>query len=493
MLDNGQSKLKINLVWLKRDLRTQDHEPLFWAEQSDLPYLILYFFEPSVLAHPDTSLRHLQFQYQSILHINKSLSKVGKCVHIFHSEVLTVLEYLLTHYDISSIFSYQESGVLHTYNRDKMLANFLKKNHIAWKQAQRDGIIRGVKNRNGWDKAWYAAMSRPIIENTYSQRLEPSFKNHWNLNAHLFKKISHYPSQYQPAGEEYAFKYLTSFVEKRASTYSRFISKPLESRTSCARISVYLSWGNISIKQVYQYVLKYKSTVKPAYSFTAFLSRLKWHCHFIQKFEVECTYETHCINSGYEYLEHPKDNTKIRAWQSGLTGFPLLDACMRCLVHTGWLNFRMRAMLVSFFCHHLYQDWRDGVYYLAKLFLDYEPGIHYPQFQMQAGTTGINTIRIYNPLKQSEEHDPNGTFIKKWLPELALVSTEFIHQPHLMNLEQQIESELIIGKDYPLPIIDLSESGKYAREKIWGHRKHEKVQAENKRILHVHTRAKSQS
>ena len=163
------------------------------------------------------------------------------------------------------------------------------------------------------------------------------------------------------------------------------------------------------------------------------LTRLKWHCHFIQKFESECDYETLCVNSGYESLENKNDPSLIKAWEEGFTGFPMVDACMRCLKATGWINFRMRAMLVSVFCHHFDCDWRRGVYHLARLFLDYEPGIHYTQFQMQAGTTGINTIRMYNPIKQSQDHDPKGIYIKEWVPELREVPVEFIHEPWKMT------------------------------------------------------------
>ena len=161
---------------------------------------------------------------------------------------------------------------------------------------------------------------------------------------------------------------------------------------------------------------------------------------------------------------------------------------MRCVKQTGWINFRMRAMVVSFLCHHLDQDWRTGVYYLANQFLDFDPGIHYPQFQMQAGTTGINTVRIYNPIKQSKDHDPEGSFIKKWIPELAPVPVAFIHEPWELTVFDVSEDVFQLGVDYPYPIVNLEASGKLARSKIWGHRKDEMVKMENKRILQTHVR-----
>jgi deoxyribodipyrimidine photo-lyase len=224
-----------------------------------------------------------------------------------------------------------------------------------------------------------------------------------------------------------------------------------------------------------------------------FLTRVKWRDHFIQKFEVECDYETRCVNAGYETLVKETNVAHITAWEQGKTGFPLIDACMRCLQTTGWINFRMRAMLVSFFCHHLYQDWRSGTYHLARLFLDYEPGIHYPQFQMQAGTTGVNTVRMYNPVKQSRDHDPAGVFIKTWVPELREVPVEHIHEPHLMSLDEQKGCGTYIGTHYPAPIISLESAARFAREAIWGHRKKDEVKKESKRIVETHARRKTSS
>lgn len=484
-------KSKINIVWIKRDIRSQDHLPFDMAEKSAYPYLSIFVFEPEVMDYIDTSVRHLQFQYHSLLQLNQKLQANNNAIHIFHAGIIQVLATIEQQYEIVNLYSYQESGIQLTYDRDKLVQKYCQANTITWRQFQRDGIVRGIRNRNGWDKQWYATMHSPTIKNEFKFQAPLTLDNPYPLSDAMIEMLKNYPTSYQPAGEDLGMKYLQSFISGRGQYYSKHISKPSESRLSCGRLSPYLSWGNLSIKQAYQIIYNAGKTTKGfkgKSNFVNILSRLKWHCHFIQKFEVECSYETKCINAGYELLEHPLNTEYIHAWKTANTGYPLVDACMKCLEATGWINFRMRAMLVSFFCHHLFQDWRAGTYHLAQLFLDYEPGIHFTQFQMQAGTTGINTIRMYNPVKQSMDHDPHGIFIKKWLPELCKVPVALIHEPYRMSLMEQEMTEVILGKDYPLPIVDIDQAGKVARKNIWGHKSHESVKQENKRILATHCR-----
>jgi deoxyribodipyrimidine photo-lyase len=287
--------------------------------------------------------------------------------------------------------------------------------------------------------------------------------------------------QIQRGGRTQALEDLDSFLQVRGQHYRSDMASPLAGARSCSRISAHLAWGSLSIKEVVHAVWARRSALLalPAAqrpegflaSLKSFESRLHWHCHFIQKLESEPAIEFRNVNRGFDGLRNegelfPEEAAKLIAWAEGKTGLPFVDACMRSLIATGWINFRMRAMLVSFVSYHLWLHWRATGCHLARLFTDYEPGIHWSQFQMQSGVTGINTIRIYNPIKQSQDQDPDGVFIRTWLPELAAVAPEFIHEPWKSPTPP-------LG--YPAPIVDVQLAARAAKERIYGKKAEKEV------------------
>ena len=486
-------KKEINIVWYKRDLRFTDHEPLYFAQCSGLPLLLIYLFEPSVMAAPDSDERHWRFIYESLTEMNEKLMEKNAQIFIFHNEAEIVFQNLAELYNIKTVFSSEETGNALTYSRDKRIKKLFDKRHIQWSEYQTNGVVRRLKSRKEWGGLWESYMTSPIklAEESGWNAMMLDKEHYENLKGTpLPNTITSRDKNFQPGGESWAWKYLVSFIQSRHVNYSKHISKPLLSRKGCSRLSPYISYGNISIRMIYQFTKQNYNQSENKRALSNFMSRLHWHCHFIQKFEDECRYESENINRAYDSIVKPVNETYIKAWQEGRTGVPIVDACMRCLVKTGYINFRMRAMVVSFFVYNLWQDWRH-LHFLARQFLDYEPGIHYPQLQMQSGTTGINTIRIYNPIKNSVDHDPEGLFIKQWIPELASLPIEYIHEPYKMTAIEQKMYHCEIGKDYPMPIVNVDETRKHASDIVYSFRKNDEVKIESKRILEKHVHQKT--
>jgi deoxyribodipyrimidine photo-lyase len=473
-------KTKINILWFKRDLRVNDHQALNQALKSPYPILAIYIFEPIIESNYDFDIRHWQFVYQSIVQLRKVFP-----VNCYYGNAIEIFNHLDNQFDIQGIFSHQETGVDITFRRDLHVKKFLEDKKISWSEFQSNGVIRGLKNRKTWDAAWAKYVNTPVNNTQINEDVFMTYSQVFQLSNELTNSLL---ERNHHAGYKNALQTLDIFLKEKVEDYFSNISFPDKSRYHCSRLSAYISWGNISIREVYQACKKARSNIRNKMSIDQFMARLKWHCHFIQKLEMEPRLEFENLNPSFNGIREKKNKGHIKAWKQGLTGFPLIDAAMRCVNETGYLNFRLRSSVASFLTHLLWQPWQEGARYLARMFLDYEPGIHFPQFQMQAGTTGVNTIRVYNPVKQSLEKDKNANFIKKWVPELAHLPTQFIHEPWKMSPMEEMLHNFDYGKDYPKRIVDHEKAAKYAREKLWQTKKGEENKLHSLKILNKHTR-----
>lgn len=492
----------VEVVWFKRDLRTVDHTPLINAAARG-PVLPLYIVEPDYWRLPDTSRRQWLGIRAALAELSARLAALGAPLVIRVGEAVSVMQTLHVQYGISALHAHEETGNAFTFARDKAVQAWCRGAGVPFHEERQFGVFRRLKDRDHWARLHRAQMAPlPLPEPTGLTGLAtvagdplPSADDLGLLPDGCISP--------QKGTRKGAFALLDTFFAGRGATYRRAMSSPLYGETACSRLSVPLSTGAISIREMLhrcyaeRRALAERPPTERAVPITAvdsLIARLHWHCHFIQKLESEPALEWRAQHALHEARRQPTlpDDPRLEAWATGRTGLPFLDACMRSLIATGWLNFRMRAMVQSIASHHLALDWQASGQCLARLFTDYEPGIHWPQVQMQSGQTGINTPRMYNPVKQGLDQDPGGLFTRRWVPEHAHVPLAYLQEPWRMDLGAQRAAGCRLGIDYPERIIDHEVAAREARARLTLVRQNSEYRSEAKRVFVKHGSRKRQ-
>ncbi|MEM7446870.1 MAG: FAD-binding domain-containing protein [Myxococcota bacterium] len=487
------------LVWFKRDLRLSDHAPLFEAAKRG-PCLCLYVYEPEVIQAEDFDSSHLVFLNESLAELRDALREIGGALVTRLGEAQTVLAQLHEAHRFEALYCHEETGNGITYARDKRVFRWARSVGLRVREFRQFGVIRGLKNRNGWASQWKTMMQSAAVPPPESIRSIPCLESVGILEPKQFGLPPSKRVTPQRGGESVALVTLREFLKRRGAHYPTEMSSPNTADRACSRLSPYLAYGNISMRRTYQLLqmraAQLRGMPKSGWpkALQSFEKRLHWHCHFIQKLESEPSIEFENMSRACDGLrEQEFSQERFEAFAQGQTGVPLVDACMRQLSETGWLNFRMRAMVVSFASYLLWLHWRPTALLLACLFLDYEPGIHFSQIQMQSGTTGMNALRIYSPIKQVRDQDPDGVFIKRWVPELEHVPAEHIAEPQKMSFDAQLRYRCRIGTDYPMPVVDCTRAAVEAKRRFQKLRATPAARKEAKEVFRRHGSRKGPS
>ncbi len=481
---------RASVVWFKRDLRTIDHRPLVEAARRG-PVIPLLVIEPELWGEPDVSHRQYVFMRACAQELDEALQRLGARLIVRVGRTTDVLADLKRQFNFADLWSHEETGNAWTFRRDRDVGAWCRANAVTWHEIPQNGVVRRLKNRDGWAEHWDRQMARAVTGEPEHLALPTGVQSEPLPRPETIGLCFDGCSAPQPGGRKAGLETLASFLAWRAEPYRQAMSSPISGEIHCSRLSPYLAWGALSMREVAQAVWRRQRDLMGnndeqarawRASLRSFMGRLHWHCHFMQKLETEPSIETIELHPQARRLRpRPADPRLLAAWARGETGYPFLDACMRSLLATGWINFRMRAMLVSFASYNLWLPWQETGPILARAFTDYEPGIHWPQMQMQSGTTGMNTIRLYNPIKQGYDQDQAGAFVRRWVPELAHVPDGFLHEPWTWP-----GSADLIGQSYPARVVDFAVSAKAAKDQIFAARRQAGFRDETRAIVRKH-------
>ncbi len=396
---------------------------------------------------------------ECLLSLDAQLQALGAGLEVQVAPMLDVLDALHARLGHFTLHSHQETGGLWSYERDKAVAAWCRQQGVQWHEYPQNGVVRPVSRRGRRFKEHWDDWATSPLETLPAQPawLLPA---DGQTSALLPTTVRNDPLPCpgrQRGGLEAASDLLGSFLATRGEGYSAHMSATATAEDGCSRLSPHIAHGTMSLRQIVHAARQAHANAARTHwhrQLHSYITRLWWHCYALQVLENQPDMEDRPLVPEMECLPRPMAPAHWDAWRLGRTGWPLVDACMRYLHHHGWINFRMRAMLVTVATHTLSLPWRPVADWLAHLFVDFEPGIHYTQIQMHSSMAASPVLRLYNPVTQARELDPQGAFVRCWVPELRAVPDSWIFLPWALPAELRGRYGLVGEAAYPLPLVD---------------------------------------
>jgi deoxyribodipyrimidine photo-lyase len=424
-----KDKTVVNIFWMRRDLRLEDNTALFHALKTRENVLPLFIFNPDILeqleVRPDF---RVNFIYKTLIKIKESLEKIGSSIYIAHGKPQDVFKKIAEEYHICSVYTNRDYEPYSVF-RDNHVERFLKINNIEY-HSYKDHVLfekSELIKDDGKPYTVFTPYKNKFLEKFNKEMVRP-------LNTlqyfHNFIRIKPLPIM---SLEMLGFESLNVVFPSKSLSQTLLegyaANRDFPAKEGTSKLSVHLRFGTISIRKVTALALLHSETFLSELIWRNFYSQILWHFPHVA---------TRAFKPIYDNIRWENNLEHFDAWCKGKTGYPMVDAGMRELNHTGFMHNRLRMVVASFLCKHLLIDWRWGEAYFAGKLNDYELASNNGGWQWAAGSgcDAAPYFRIFNPELQATKFDPESMYIKKWIPELGTA-------------------------DYPKPIVD----HRFARER----------------------------
>lgn len=459
---------KVVAVWFRQDLRLSDHKALYYAvkeaEEQDAQVMGIFHVHPSL--NESFTKRHDYF-FQTLENFRQQAEEYGMPIHFLAGKEEDAFQHLLDQTPNLHAVYFNKDEVGFGKKRDEHISNLLQSKNV-YVHSFIDAHIHGaddILKKDGdhyqvftpYYRKW-SAMDKPGIFqidkkklSTYGLNITSSFKEGKEAYDSLLDKCT---MDWNHIGEKSAKQRLAHFLHNKVKKYENQRDFPSVDATS--KISPFLKCGVLSPRTVYHKAMDIKHDNGESEGLETYISEIAWRDFYNMIYAVYPNSKNEEIKSQYTGLPWNNDEDIFMRWKEGTTGFPLVDAAMKQINEMGWMHNRLRMVVASFLTKDLLMDWRKGERYFEERLIDYDPASNIGGWQWAAstGTDAVPYFRVFNPTRQSERFDPEGDFIKFYIPALKNVPKKYIHEPAKMSEEEQKKYSCIIGEDYPEPIVD---------------------------------------
>ena len=461
------SQFDAALMWFRRDLRSEDNAALFAALKDSRRVYCVFVYDTEILdALPKRKDRRVEFIWQSVNELGGALEKAGGQLITLHGPARVEIPRLALTLGVQAVYAnhdYEPAAL----ERDRAVALALKDSGIAL-LTRKDQVIfekDEVLTQGGTPFSVFTP-----YKNAWLKKLEPFFVKAYPVDryaAHLAKASAHQRMlSLADIGFELANlqalgisggaaagkKLLEDFLPRMARYRD---SRDFPAKKGPSYLSVHLRFGTVSIRALAR-------TAWPGVGgqsgegAATWLSELVWRDFYFMILHHHPHVVSRAFKPAYDAIRWPNDEKLFAAWREGRTGYPIVDAAMRQLNQTGYMHNRLRMIAASFLVKDLHIDWRWGERYFADQLNDFDLAANNGGWQW-AASTGCDAqpyFRIFNPVSQSERFDPEGAFIRRYVPELDGCDKRAIHAPWEMTSLEQQGAGVIIGKNYPAPVVE---------------------------------------